>query len=999
MIGKNLAHYKIVSSLGKGGMGEVYVAEDTKLGRRVALKVLPAEMAADPERRARFEREARAVAALSHPNIVTVHSVEEADGVHFITMELVDGKTLAKMLPKNGFALSELLEIAIPLADAVSSAHRTGITHRDLKPDNIMIDGEGRLRVLDFGLAKLHDPAGFEDGATEAPTAAVETEEGKILGTVAYMSPEQAEGKPVDPRTDVFSLGTILYEMATGERPFRGDTSMSTIGAILKDQPTSVTEINPSLPRHLGRVIRRCLAKIHDPAGFEDGATEAPTAAVETEEGKILGTVAYMSPEQAEGKAVDPRSDVFSLGTVLYEMATGERPFRGDTSMSTIGAILKDEPASVTELNRSLPRHLGRIIRRCLAKDPDRRYQTALDLRNELEQLKAEIDSGELMSEPGGVAVRSWRSSRIPIILGIGAVIAAAAVLAIMLRTRPDAPATAYTSRPITATIGWKGDLNWSPESEFIAYAYVTSGSLEVMVKPVAGGEAVVRAGGPGDEVAPRWSPDGKYLAYISTSEPGSFVFLMPPHGGSPRRLIETNLPALDVDTLTQSLGDRPWSSDGRTLLVSLTTPSGKLAIYRVNRDNGDAEQLTFPPVGSDDLSASYSFDGERIVFQRRTHGRGALLTMPAAGGDQEVLLADEFDNLNPAWRPDNSNVVFRSTRGGGVNLWEIDEATGSMSQMTSETKSVFGFSVSADNRIAYVPYWHDTFLFTVDLITGEKRQLTSHTEDNFGARYSPDGETIAYHSSRTGDSEIWLHHLDGRPETRVTDHPGWDLYPEWSPDGQRLVFVSNRDGPFKIFIANRDGGNVGLLVDQSISLRGPLPVNAELVCRWSPDGERIAYLVAGNEGSALWTVRPDGGDARNVLDNVIGFDWYRDSRHAIYTRQLGSENELVAVDLETGWEQILYVGPLMEIDVAPDGSAVAFCFGRGHLGMGLARLGLDPSPAPGGLPHAIGEPEYVVPTEGTWHVHNGGWSPDSKKLVYTRDMDYGNLYELVERR
>jgi serine/threonine protein kinase len=258
-------------------MGEVYVAEDTKLQRRVALKVLPKEMAADPERRSRFEREARAVAALSHPNIVTVYSVEEADGVHFITMELVEGKTLAKVLPRNGFSLGELLEIAIPLADAVSSAHRTGITHRDLKPDNIMVDGEGRLRVLDFGLAKLHDSAGAEEGLTHAPTATVETEEGKILGTVAYMSPEQAEGKTVDPRSDVFSLGTILHEMATGERPFRGDTKMSTIGAILKDQPASVTERNPSLPRHLGRIVRRCLAK--DPDRRYQTATWAASCA------------------------------------------------------------------------------------------------------------------------------------------------------------------------------------------------------------------------------------------------------------------------------------------------------------------------------------------------------------------------------------------------------------------------------------------------------------------------------------------------------------------------------------------------------------------------------------------------------------------------------------------------------------------------------------------------------------------------------------------------
>jgi Tol biopolymer transport system component len=890
--GQTLLHYRLIEKIGKGGMGEVYAAEDTKLRRRVALKVLPQEMAADPDRQARFEREARAVAALNHPNIVTLHSVEEVDGVRFITMELVEGKTLAEMLPRTGFALSRLLEIAIPLADAVSRAHREGITHRDLKPDNIMIDAEGRLRVLDFGLAKLHDPLGFE------------------------------------------------------------------------------------------------------------GEQEAETATAGTGEGKILGTVAYMSPEQAEGKAVDPRSDVFSLGTILYEMASGERPFRGDTSMSTIGAILKDEPASVTELNRSLPRHAGRIIRRCLAKDPDRRYQTALDLRNELEELKADIDSGELAAQPGVAAARPTRSPKPLVLLGAAAVVAIAGFFAIRGWIRSDAPGPVYTSRPITSAIGVESGPNWSPEAEFIAFARVTSGSQDVMVQPVVGGEAVVRAGGPGDESTPRWSPDGKYLAYVSSSEPGSFVFLVPPHGGSPRKLIETNTPALDLDTLEQVMGDRPWSLDGRTLLVSRAGESWQVAVYRVNRENGDAEQLTFPPAGSDDLGASYSLDGERIVLQRRTHGRGALLTMPPSGGDPEVLLADEFDNLEPAWRPDNRHVVFRSDRGGGpMNLWEIDVSSASLRQLTFESKNVFGFSVSADDRIALAPFWHDAFLFTVDVETGEKRQLTSHTKDNYGARFSPDGGTVAYHSTRTGNSEIWLHHLDGRPETQVTDDPSWELYPEWSPDGQRLIFVSNREGPFKTFIANKDGGGVRLLVDQPISLRSPLPVNATLVGRWSPDGEQIAYVVAGDEADSLWIVGPDGSGARKALENVTGFDWYRDSRSALYTRQLGSENELVAIDFETGREQILFVGLLMEIDVAPDGSAVAFCFGRGHMGMGLALLRLDPPSEPGGLVRAIGEPEYVVPTEGTWHVHNGGWSADSKSLVYTRDMDYGDIYELVARQ
>ena len=229
MIGKTLAHFRITAKLGEGGMGEIYRAEDTKLGREVAIKVLPEAVAGDPERLARFEREAKAVAALNHPNIVTVHSIESVEGssgqVHLIAMELVEGQTLSELLPRDGYPSGRLLEIAIPLADAVSCAHRAGITHRDLKPDNIMIDAEGRLRVLDFGLAKLHDTSRWTLGREPLRLAYCRpsiTEEGKILGTVAYMSPEQAEGKQVDSRSDVFSLGTILYEMASGRRPLPG---------------------------------------------------------------------------------------------------------------------------------------------------------------------------------------------------------------------------------------------------------------------------------------------------------------------------------------------------------------------------------------------------------------------------------------------------------------------------------------------------------------------------------------------------------------------------------------------------------------------------------------------------------------------------------------------------------------------------------------------------------------------------------------------------------
>lgn len=330
--GARLGPYRIVKPLGAGGMGEVYVAEDTRLGREVALKILPRELASDAHRRQRLEREAQAAARLNHPNIVTLHSLEEQDGVVFFTMEYVDGQPLSSLVPHDGMPLQKLLSIAVPLADAVAAAHQCGIIHRDLKPGNIVVTSQGRVKVLDFGLAKMHDVMHVDAGAP------------------------------------------------TGTMPLTGD-------------------------------------------------------------GHIVGTVAYMSPEQAEGRPIDARSDIFSLGVVLYEMATGQRPFQGASSVSVISSILRDTPPPVTEKNPRLPADLARIVRRALQKEPERRYQTALDLRNDLQELKDDSDSGQIL-KPQPAAPRR----RVPLAAIAAAVIvvlglAAAAVVKFWPRARGEQPA------------------------------------------------------------------------------------------------------------------------------------------------------------------------------------------------------------------------------------------------------------------------------------------------------------------------------------------------------------------------------------------------------------------------------------------------------------------------------------------------------------------------------------------------------------------------------
>jgi serine/threonine protein kinase/tetratricopeptide (TPR) repeat protein len=260
LIGRTLAHFRITAAIGAGGMGEVYRATDTRLGRDVALKVLPAEVASSPERLERFQREARALAALDDPGIVTVYSVEEADGVHFLTMQLVEGEPLDKLIPEGGMPVERILEIATGLAEALAAAHEKGIVHRDLKPANVMVATDGRVKVLDFGLARMIGAIEGSSGGSELSTD-VKTREGVLLGTVPYMSPEQVAGRPLDHRTDIFSLGVMLYEMATGRRPFRGATPVELLSSILKDEPPPLGEAKPGLPTHLRQIVGRCLEK------------------------------------------------------------------------------------------------------------------------------------------------------------------------------------------------------------------------------------------------------------------------------------------------------------------------------------------------------------------------------------------------------------------------------------------------------------------------------------------------------------------------------------------------------------------------------------------------------------------------------------------------------------------------------------------------------------------------------------------------------------------
>jgi eukaryotic-like serine/threonine-protein kinase len=420
MIGTTLGHHRIVRQLGSGGMGEVYAAEDLELGREVAIKVLPEALAMDDERRTRLEREARAAAALNHPNIVTLHSVERVGNAVFLTMELVDGRPMSDLIPRGGMPIDRLLKFAIPLVDALTAAHQRGVIHRDLKPSNVMVTVDERVKVLDFGLAKIKE---------------------EVAGPFA---------------------SSLTTQEVTGE-------------------------------------------------------------------GHIVGTAAYMYPEQAEGKAIDQRSDVFSLGVMLYEMATGERPFKGTTSISVISAILKETPRPVTEVRSDLPREFGRIVKRCLMKDPEQRFQSAKDLRNDLTLLKEDISSGE--PSPTETRLTSQLSQtwirRVLLIACVAAVVSTSWFI-YRHRTNQVKPPPFETVRVTALTsTGSVSHTAISPDGRYVAYTSRAAGAeslwlRQLALRPISTTSAVqIVPPAQTDFGGVAFSPDGGQLYYRMSIRPG----------------------------------------------------------------------------------------------------------------------------------------------------------------------------------------------------------------------------------------------------------------------------------------------------------------------------------------------------------------------------------------------------------------------------------------------------------------------------------------------
>jgi eukaryotic-like serine/threonine-protein kinase len=872
--GSRLGAYEIVGPIGSGGMGDVYRARDTRLGRDVALKFLPDDLALDPDRRARFDREARALAALNHPGIVNIYAIETEGGQPFIAMECVEGRALTDVIPKGGLPLDRLLAMATQVAGAVAAAHAHGIIHRDLKPANVMVGPRDLVKVLDFGLAKLREG-----------------------------NPDAAE--TVVPAQDV------------------------------------------------------------------------------TGEGRILGTVAYMSPEQAEGRTVDERSDIFSLGVLFYEMAVGERPFKGDTSLSVLSAILRDTPRPLLEVKPSLPRELARVVRRCLAKDPDDRYQSAADLRSDLDDLRQASHAGELRlpassSAPSKAASRRWTLVAglvVAVVSGLAGVAWRGSSAAVV----PSAPRMTFSR--LTLLDGVAQQPMISPDGKWVVYVSNVSGNPDIYLQSTTGETAInLTKDSPAADTAPAFSADGESIAFRSERDGGG-LFVMGRTGESVRRLTRRGI---------QSGIQPAWFPDGRRLAFASVQGAsntvearggGISELWTVDTTGGEPQRI----YRGDAVQPRVSPNGRRIAFwamQPNEDFTGFaspnrdVWTVAVDGTDPVRVTTEEAIDWNPVWSPDGAALYFLSNRSGSMNLWRvsIDEATGvttgEAQALTAPASYIRHFSLSADGRLGTYANWatmNNLARVRIDARTavtqGPTEAITTGPRDFQTFDVNDDGQVVLM--TNVTQQEDLLIAAAGSGLRHLVNDRYRDRNPRWTRDGRQVFFYSDRGQDYELYSIDGDGGSLRQLTETGGKRFYPVPsrdgskvLAADLTSYelfvydardfskapdrlpplppelrggnfipldWSPDGRSLSGL----SGPNIWVYSFETRAYRRVATAGGGFtaQWFPDGRRLLIIRQ----GRVYALDVDTGAERAVLsiAGEVVgAARLSPDGNWLYFLHG-----------------------------------------------------------------------
>jgi Tol biopolymer transport system component len=760
--GTRLGPYEILSALGAGGMGEVYRARDTKLNRDVALKVLPPAFTADADRVARFEREARLLASLNHPHIGSIYGFEDTGGAPALVLELVEGDTLDDRVRRGSLPVPEALAVARQIADALDAAHASGIVHRDLKPSNIKITADGTVKVLDFGLAKaLAADGSGPDMATSPTMTASETIPGVILGTAAYMSPEQARGQPVDKRTDIWAFGCVLLEMLSGSSAFGRQTVTDTLAAVVGAEPewTSLPAGTPATIRHL--------------------------------------------------------------------------------------------------------------LTRCLQKDARRRLHDIADARIEID---------DAMAAPAAAApVLALRRTRM-VVLALSLGIATALGVLWIARDRfgrpAEQPADVRVTR-LTDLSGLEEAPAISPDGKSVVFTAGVGGRRQLFVQLVGGGAPLQITRDPVDHEYPRWSPDSSAIFYFSAAAPGERqgnIWEIPALGGVPRRV---------VNSVSEA---------------DVSPASGRLALFRLAREG--IQLVTAPTDGSrfdvvaDVGAATYylhprwSPDGRWIAFQRGDSVRFDVFVAPASGGAPRQLTRDNNMMNGLAWLPDSTGIVYSSSRGGTMpylsvlGLWQVTLQDGSVRRLTSGETSYVSPDISRSGAVlvSRMKLQTDIWKFPVDGLPAENVRrgvrVTRQTGQVLTPTAGPRDEEVAFLSDSGGHANLWVVNTGTGGLRQITHERDPNVavgVPVWSPDGRAIAFVSSRGNPgwtFGVWLVDPDGSNLRNVANPGL---GPA---------WSPDGRWVYYSTRGGAAATnavLKKVAVEGGPSVTVrterLFNVIGLD------------------------------------------------------------------------------------------------------------------------------
>jgi Tol biopolymer transport system component len=897
--GTRVGHHEIIRQIGAGGMGQVYLAQDKKLDRRVAIKILNEQISRSESSLKRFVREAKAASALNHPNILVIHEIGESAGLHYIVSEFIEGRTLREVLGEKTLTVSEVLELSIQVASALSAAHGAHLVHRDIKPENLMVRPDGYVKILDFGLAKL-------------------------IGL---------QGKSF--------------------------------------------------------------------LGLEESTVQKnPTA-----EGVILGTVNYMSPEQAKGRDIDERSDIFSLGVVIYEMTAGRTPFAADSVSETLANLLNLEPPSLSRFADSVPEELQRVVSKLLRKNKDERYQLMKDVLIDLKALKENLRSKSTDSVGGETATSALpairatagATKRQTLRVPLAALISLIVLLAIggglfWWYSRPTAREAMARPLPLTSFPGLEINPTISPDGNQVAFTWngEKQDNFDIYVKLIGSNARLQLTQTPAEDFSPAWSPDGRNIAFLRWLDGDrNELMLISPLGGPERKLTETVIPQ------GSRLRALAWSPDGRWLAVAHHEAGDQAqGLFLVSAQTGEKRRLTRPPAPLRDFWPAFSPDGRMLAFMRfsslGTTAEMYLLSFSTEfqpSGEARQLKTGERFVRSPVWTPDGRHILYLAAPHVGpreqTELRMLAVSGAAKSEQVAQLEGEIN-GLSLGRHLVYTRSTSETDIFRAEIPPpgsppNHPQLFISSTRHDYEPRCSPDGKKIAFRSTRSGAEEIWLADADGSNPVQLTSFGGPLVgVTSWSPDSQRLVFMARDDKQADIFTIPATGGVPKRLTND--------PADDVAPC-YSHDGRWI-YFNSGRSGQhEIWKMPAGGGEAVKLTSIGGAHMPFESPDGKTLFFMHGSPDKSVWKIPITGGEAVQVTEPV------------------NYYGYAVGREGIFYSPAPDTgqkgslrfLSFATGQTRTVVVTERPISEIGLGLSPDERFLLFGQRSQLDSDLMLIE--